>query len=148
MASWEDFPERSSVPSCVIICAAKNPYSSIALLIAALGSLAAAIYLDRASELAAVFAVICAATIGRQGFDSILQRDAPDAARGRAFARFETLYQLIWVLGALTAVILQPTTTAGLAALAILLIITVLVYATGITRARHKNHRPPNPTRP
>jgi MFS family permease len=113
----------------------EEPLLIFALLIAALGSLAAALYLDRASELVAVFAVVCAATIGRQGFDSILQRDAPDAARGRAFARFETLYQLIWVLGALTAVILQPTTTAGLAALAILLIVAVLVYATGIARA-------------
>jgi hypothetical protein len=53
--------------------------------------------LGRGSELAAVFAVMCAVTIGRQGFDSILQRDAPDAARGRAFARFETLYQLLFV---------------------------------------------------
>jgi MFS family permease len=119
----------------------EEPLLIFALLIAALGSLAAALYLDRASELVAVFAVVCASTIGRQGFDSILQRDAPDAARGRAFARFETLYQLIWVLGALTAVILQPTTTAGLAALAILLIVAVLVYATGIARAPQPNRQ-------
>ena len=123
----------------------EEPLLVIALLIAALGSLAAAMHLVRASELAAVFAVICAATIGRQGFDSILQRDAPGAARGRAFARFETLYQLIWVLGALTAVILQPSTTAGLAALAILLTIAVLVYATGIART-HQPDRPPPTT--
>jgi hypothetical protein len=105
----------------------EEPLLVIALLIAALGSLAASMYLDRGSELVALFAVLCAATIGRQGFDSILQRDAPDAARGRAFARFETLYQLIWVFGALTAVVLEPTTTAGLASLAILLIVAVLV---------------------
>jgi hypothetical protein len=125
----------------------EEPLLVIALLTAGLGSLAAAVHLERGSELAAVFAVICAVTIGRQGFDSILQRDAPDAARGRAFARFETLYQLIWVLGALTAVTLQPTTTTGLAALAVLLMITVLVYAAGIAGTHRPSHGPRDPTR-
>ena len=124
----------------------EEPLLVIALLTAALGSLAAATYLDRGTELVSVFAVTCAASIGRHGFDSILQRDAPDAARGRAFARFETLYQLIWVLGALMAVILQPTTTAGLAVLALLFTIAVLVYAAGIARAPRPNHDPPNLT--
>ena len=41
-----------------------------------------------------------AASGGKLAFDSILQRDAPDANRGRSFARFETRFQLIWVLGA------------------------------------------------
>ena len=34
-------------------------------------------------------------------FDSIVQRDAPDANRGRSFAKFETRFQIIWVVGAL-----------------------------------------------
>jgi hypothetical protein len=113
----------------------EEPLLAMALFIAGLGSLAAALHLGRATELAAVFAVLGAVTIGRQGFDSILQRDAPDAARGRAFARFETLFQLIWVLGALAAVTLQPATTAGLAALAGVLTLTLLVYTAGIARA-------------
>ncbi|MBX3313187.1 MAG: MFS transporter [Actinobacteria bacterium] len=41
---------------------------------------------------------------GKLAFDSILQRDAPDANRGRAFARFETRFQVSWVIGALIAV--------------------------------------------
>jgi hypothetical protein len=126
----------------------EEPLLVIALLIAGLAALAAAVHLERGTELAAVFAVLCAVTIGRQGFDSILQRDAPDAARGRAFARFETLYQVIWVLGALTAVTLQPAMTTGLAALGVLLTITVLVYATGIAGAHRPRHEPPDPTRP
>jgi hypothetical protein len=126
----------------------EEPLLVLALLTAGLGSLAAAVHLERGTELVAVFAVVGAVTIGRQGFDSILQRDAPDAARGRAFARFETLYQLIWVLGALIAVTLQPTTTTGLAALAGLLTITLLVYATGIARSHRPGHEPRDPTRP
>ncbi|MCB0977578.1 MAG: MFS transporter [Acidimicrobiales bacterium] len=41
---------------------------------------------------------------GKLAFDSILQRDAPDANRGRAFARFETRFQVMWVFGALVPV--------------------------------------------
>ena len=38
-------------------------------------------------------------------FDSIVQRDAPDANQGRAFARYETRFQLTWVLAALPPVL-------------------------------------------
>jgi drug/metabolite transporter (DMT)-like permease len=40
------------------------------------------------------------AACGRLAFDSLVQRDAPEAARGRTFARFETRFQLAWVGGA------------------------------------------------
>ena len=40
-----------------------------------------------------------AAAAGKLAFDSIVQRDAPDAIRGRTFARFETRFQLVWVVG-------------------------------------------------
>jgi MFS family permease len=39
------------------------------------------------------------AASGRLAFDSLVQRDAPEAARGRTFARFETRFQLAWVGG-------------------------------------------------
>ncbi|QGG93972.1 MFS transporter [Actinomarinicola tropica] len=46
---------------------------------------------------------------GKLAFDSIVQRDAPDADRGRSFARFETRFQLIWVVGAaLPVVVAMP----------------------------------------
>jgi MFS transporter len=52
----------------------------------------------------AIGVVACAlavgASAGRLAFDSLVQRDAPDAARGRTFARFETRFQLAWVSGA------------------------------------------------
>jgi hypothetical protein len=38
-----------------------------------------------------------------------VQRDAPDANRGRSFARFETRFQLIWVAGAVLGIIPMPT---------------------------------------
>ena len=45
------------------------------------------------------------AAAGRLGFDSLLQRDGPDAVRGRAFARFETRFQLVWVIGGMIGII-------------------------------------------
>ena len=45
---------------------------------------------------------------GQAAFDSIVQRDAPDANRGRSFARFETRFQLIWVVGAVLGIIPMP----------------------------------------
>ncbi len=60
-------------------------------------------------------AVIIAGAVGigaaaaKQAFDAIVQRDAPDANRGRSFARFETRFQLIWVAGAVLGIIPMPT---------------------------------------
>ncbi len=47
------------------------------------------------------------AALGRLNFESIVQRDAPGANRGRAFAVFETRFQLSWALGAFVAVLIQ-----------------------------------------
>jgi len=62
-----------------------------------------------------VGATLLAAAVGvgaagaKQAFDSIVQRDAPDANRGRSFARFEARFQLIWVAGAVLGIIPMPT---------------------------------------
>lgn len=46
-----------------------------------------------------------AAAIAKVAFDTIVQRDAPDANYGSSFAQFETRFQIAWVLGALLPVI-------------------------------------------
>ena len=65
-------------------------------------------------------------------FDSLVQRDAPDANRGRSFARFETRFQLVWVIGALLPLLLLPIPD-GSASSAI---------------ARHRRRSPCSPTWP
>jgi hypothetical protein len=52
-------------------------------------------------------AVNFAAAVGRLAFESIVQRDAPQANRGRAFARFETRFQLAWAIAGLIPVIVE-----------------------------------------
>jgi hypothetical protein len=46
------------------------------------------------------FGIAVAGSAGKQAFDSLVQRDAPVADRGRTFARFESRFQVVWVLGA------------------------------------------------
>ncbi len=53
------------------------------------------------------------ASIGRLGFESIVQRDAPDANQGRAFATFETRFQLAWAVAAFVAVAIQVSGPIG-----------------------------------
>lgn len=63
-------------------------------------------------------AVALAAASGKLAFDALVQRDAPDAARGRSFARFETRFQLIWVAGAFIPVVVPIPLRVGFAVLA------------------------------
>ncbi len=49
----------------------------------------------------------------KQAFDALVQRDAPDANRGRSFARFETKFQLAWVFGAAIPLIFRMPLVVG-----------------------------------
>lgn len=51
--------------------------------------------------------VSVAVASGKLSFDSLVQRDAPDANYGRWFAKFEARFQLAWVLGAFFPVLIN-----------------------------------------
>jgi predicted MFS family arabinose efflux permease len=85
------------------------------------------------------FVVGVAANVGRQAFDSLVQRDAPDAERGRAFAGLEARLQLSWVVGALVPVLVLPNATLGLFALGGVLVAGAVIYGTG-SRAAVRRH--------
>jgi hypothetical protein len=72
-----------------------------------------------------------AANAGKLGFDSLVQRDAPDAAQGRAFARYEAEFQLAWVAGALLPVGLTIEERVGFFVLALGVGMAALSYITG-----------------
>jgi predicted MFS family arabinose efflux permease len=72
-----------------------------------------------------------AASAGRLCFDAIVQRDAPDADRGRSFARFETRFQLAWVLGAFVPVVYTMALTVGFAVIAVACTVAAATYLTG-----------------
>lgn len=83
------------------------------------------------------FAVAACAAAGRIAFDSLVHRDGPEHLRGRAFARFETRFQLSWVAGALIPVALLDVLDMrwGFFALAVTLFFAGLSYVAGL-RAR------------
>jgi hypothetical protein len=80
------------------------------------------------------------AAAGRLGFDSLLQRDGPDAVRGRAFAKFETRFQLVWVLGGIIAII-PFAKQMGLFLLAVVLGFAAISYVAALRAARGRQMR-------
>ena len=89
----------------------------------------------RASLCIAAFSIAGGAACGRLVFDSLVQRDAHDAARGRAFARFETRFQLVWVVGGVLAVLFPGKERGGLFLLALVLLFAGLSYVGAARRA-------------
>ena len=87
-------------------------------------------------------AVAVAAAMGRLAFDAIVQRDAPDADRGRAFAGFETRFQLAWVAGAFVPVVGHLPGWLGFAGCALLLSWAAGWYLVG-QRILHATGTPP-----
>jgi hypothetical protein len=85
--------------------------------------------------LAGVIGVSAAAS--KLAFDSIVQRDAPDALRGRTFARFETRFQLVWVLGAAIPVVVHIAAGTGMDLIAAAAAITFASYV-GALAASHR----------
>jgi MFS family permease len=77
----------------------------VGVVVAVLGSLWAQALLT--------LAIGFATTAAKPSFDSIAQRNVPPALLGRAFARFETQLQLVWVLCALLAVAVGFSLQAG-----------------------------------
>jgi hypothetical protein len=88
----------------------------------------------RAELLAAGFLIAFGAAAGRLAFDSLLQRDGAEAARGRAFARFETRFQLVWVAGGVVAVIFPGGGRSGVFLVAIVLLFGGLSYLGALRR--------------
>ncbi len=59
------------------------------------------------------FTVSSGAGMGKLAFDSLVQRDAPDANHGRSFARFEARFQLAFAVGAFFPVMIPLGITVG-----------------------------------
>ncbi len=97
---------------------AERTLIAVAMAVPTTVSLVAAIQYGRIAVTLAAASVGFGAALGRHGFDSLAQIYTPDTNRARAFATFETSFQLAWVIGALAAVLVQPGGAVGLAVLA------------------------------
>ena len=108
-------------------------------LLAILGSGLVAIVLGDLSGACLLGAVVgFASTAGKMAFDSIVQRDAPDANRGRSFAKFETRFQIIWVIGALLGLI-KFSPRVGFLVVSVAAGFAAFTYGIGSLARRHRS---------
>lgn len=77
------------------------------------------------------FGVGISASMGKLGFDALVQRDAPRANHGRVFAKFEGRFQLTWALGAFTAVVIRFPIQLGAFMVAVAAALAAVSYELG-----------------
>jgi hypothetical protein len=90
--------------------------------------------------------VAVSATSAKQAFDAVVQRDAPDANRGRFFARFESRFQVAWVLGAFIPVLVPLPTQLGSVLVAVAATAAGALYLAGMLAVRRGQQPPRLPT--
>ena len=118
----------------------------LALSVAVAGGLTAAWIggLGGSVLLAAIVAIV--STSGKLAFDSLVQRDAPDANRGRSFASFELRFQIVWVVGAVIPVVVTIPLTIGFLAIAAVAGFALFTYVAGQRATRREAPDPDGPT--
>lgn len=77
-----------------------------------------------------------AASLGRQGFDALLQSRSPHTRRGSAFARFETQFQFGWVIGAIAATASGMSVRVAMITIVVCVVPTAVFYARNMIEAR------------
>ncbi len=92
-----------------------------ALAMPAIVSVIGVLQFSVATAAVATFALGLSASAGKHVFDAFVQRSAPDANMARAFAGFETRFQLSWIAGATLAVLLQADPRLGLLVMSLVL---------------------------
>jgi len=110
-----------------------------ALLAVALGGIAAAYVGGLGAQMLLSLLVGLAGAVGQPSFDAMTQRYVPRASQGRAFARFSTRQQLVWVIGALIPVALVLSFKTGDIVIAVVAVGGATFYAIGrFNRVRPK----------
>jgi hypothetical protein len=110
---------------------------ALAIWLVALSAAATAVVGGVAIQTILAFVIGVAGGAGKPAFDALAQRYVPTAAQGRAFARFETRFQLVWVLGALLPVVSSTPLSAGDIVIAAVAGVGGLSYMTGRRAIRH-----------
>lgn len=112
---------------------------TVALTLPAIAGITAALLGGPAAGIMVAVVVSFSAATGRLSFESIVQRDGPATNRGEAFARFETRFQLGWVVAAVLPVLLEIPGSVGFMLVGVVTSAAVVNYAAGI-RAEQLRH--------
>jgi hypothetical protein len=115
-----------------------------ALVIAAAAGFGAALLGGPVGAVVLAGALNLVAAVGRLSFESIVQRDAPGANQGRAFAKFETQFQFAWAAAAFVAVAIQVPGPIGFLIVGIVAagtLVNLLVGTSRVDAGRSRNGR-------
>ncbi|MDQ4144942.1 MAG: MFS transporter [Actinomycetota bacterium] len=83
-----------------------------------------------------VFVFGAASGAAKVAFDSLVQKGTSEAGRGFAFARYESLLQIAWVLGGLVPLLFAIPSGVGVAAAGVVASLLSILYVLGRRRAR------------
>ncbi len=114
----------------------------LALWLAAGGAVLAATLGGLLAQSAMAFLIGLAGAAGKPSFDALVQRYVPTAGQGRAFARFETQFQLVWVVGAIVPVVVPMQLVAGDVVIGVVAVVAALSYLTGRRAVRPARRGP------
>jgi hypothetical protein len=93
---------------------------------------------SRYFQVVVALAVGVAGAISKPSFDALVQRHVEVYNQGRAFARFETRLQLVWVVGAFVPVVLTLPITTGNLIMAIVAALGAVVYMSSLRGGDHR----------
>jgi beta-lactamase regulating signal transducer with metallopeptidase domain len=91
-------------------------------------------------EAVVALAVGMAGAVAKPSFDALVQRHVRQSDQGKAFARFETRFQLMWVAGSFVPVVLSLTVAVGYLVMAVVAGLGALSYMSS-RRAVHRGRR-------
>lgn len=107
-----------------------------ALLLVSLVAVGCAFWGSLLAQVVLALAIGMAGAMAQPSFDALIQTYVPPAGQGRAFAKFATRQQLVWVVGALLPVAFSIPIVAGDIAIAVLAGAGLLAYLVGRVAVR------------
>jgi predicted MFS family arabinose efflux permease len=96
------------------------------------------VFPHQAIQALVALAVGAAGAVAKPSFDALVQRHVRESDQGRAFARFETRLQLMWVIGSLVGVVVSLTIPAGNLVLAVVAMVGALSYMSALHSAANR----------
>ena len=119
----------------------------VSLVIAGVAGLVVGLSFSLFSSGVLVFAFGMAGGTAKVAFDSIVQRETPEGARGWAFARFESFLQLAWVVGAAVPLALAIPSGPGVFGAGVAANVLAMLYVVGRRRVARAPGEPANDRR-
>ena len=88
-------------------------------------------------------AIGVAGAVAKPSFDALVQRHVRESNQGKAFARFETRFQLMWVVGSFVPVVLSLPVDGGSLVMAVVAAVGALSYMSSRRAVRGGGSRRP-----